>query len=118
MGSDPIYDAGLLGRHPPDAGLRLVAVGDRTRGRLAFRTPAALLDRVEGGEPRVSVPALPLELGLAVGVVVRDAAAAALGRHGVQRGDGVAQLLVGAALAPMPLADRVRHRAPAVPLRA
>src|SRR5690349_15770795 len=68
------------------------------RGGAALGTPAALLDRVEGGGPLVAALALPLELGLAVGVALGEAPAAALGGDGVQRRDRVAQLLVGAAL--------------------
>src|SRR5439155_26161036 len=109
----------LLRRHPPPHRFRGAAEGPATaRGGLALGAPAPLLDRVEAREPLVAALAFPLELGLAVGVALGDAPAAAPGGDRVQRGDRMAQLFVGAALAPVPLADGVRHRAPAVPLRA
>src|SRR5690349_7957056 len=82
----------------------------------ALGTPAPLLDRVEGGEPLMALLALPVELGLAVGITPGEASAAALGGDGMQRSDGVTQLLVRAALAPVALPDGMRHRAPPVPL--
>jgi len=53
--------------------------------RLALRAPAALLDRVEGSEPAVPDLAFPLELHLAIGVLLRQAPAAALGGDRVER---------------------------------
>jgi hypothetical protein len=60
----------------------------------------------------------PLDLGLAVDVALGEALAAARGGELVHGARRMAQALVGAALAPVPLAYGVRHGTPAMALRA
>src|SRR5262249_55284923 len=84
--------------------------------RLALRTPAPLLHRVQARLPAVAVEAFPLELHLAVGVALRQALPPPHSRNFVHHVLRKAQPLVRAALAPVPLPHRVRYRTPAVAL--
>src|SRR5207253_4464967 len=114
----PARRGGLLGDGGALHARAAAHLAPRALVRAALRTPAPLLHRVQARSPAVAAHALPLELHLAVGVALGQALPPSQCGDLVHRVLRLAQPLVGAAFAPVALPDRVRYRAPAMPLGA